>query len=103
LPTRPRSGHFQFSTTFVSADGEDVRQPGWKRLDTRLDAVWWNTQSGPLRQYAAGPDMSPTTIGDTHTIVYPLAALGDIRTGTWRADLDVDGVDSGRVDGTLQV
>lgn len=97
----PTTGHFQFSTTLIpDTETQQTRQLGWKVLDTQLVAVWWNDRD-PFRQRSAGPDVTPTTVGSTHTIVFPLDAIGGIRAGRWRADLDVDGADSGTVEGTL--
>ncbi|MBF0689868.1 MAG: hypothetical protein IR158_19100 [Cellulomonas sp.] len=98
--TEPTRGAVLYSTTFVSEAGDDVRQIGFKLLDSRLIATFWSDHVSPM-QYAAGPNVTPQRIGNTHTIVFPLEALGSIRAGSWHAILNVDGDDVDRVEGSL--
>lgn len=92
----PDSGHWQLSTTFVPGPEGSVDQLGFKMVDGRLTGVFAFDHSDGTgqRHYQA----TPQRVGSRWTVSFPRDAVR-AGSGHWRADLDVDGQDSGFVSG----
>jgi hypothetical protein len=96
----PHNGSMTFSTTFVSVDGDQVEQLGFKLVDRRVVAAFSFNHSATTEIMQRNYGMNPSRQGNIWTIIFPLDALGKARGGTWRADLDIEGEDRGSVLGT---
>lgn len=93
----PDGGTLVLSTTLLNEAGDEVSQLGFKFLDARLIAVFsFDHVSNLQRNY---PSVTPGQTGSTWTIVFPLEAIGDIRTGHWRAVATIEGADVATVEG----
>jgi len=95
----PQLGSQLFSTTFIDGSGSVIRQLGFKFVEGGLAAAFsFDHISAMQRNYPT----APTRVSNRYTIVFALDALGGATAGTWHADLDVDGQDGGRIEGTFE-
>lgn len=100
IGNQPQSGSLLFSTTFYSADGDQVEQLGFKIVDGRAVAAFSFNHAATSNPMQRNYSTNPSRTGDTWTLVLPPDALQAARGGRWRADLDVDGQAGGSIDGT---
>lgn len=93
----PDHGHWVLEATLSAGPDGPIDQLGFKVLDGRVIAAWSFDMSGGSgqRNYPA----SPRHVGTSWALVLPRDAVRS-SSGTWRAGLDVNGIDGGTVEGT---
>jgi hypothetical protein len=87
-----------FSTTFLGTAGEFVRQLGFKLENNRLAAAFSFDQAA-LFQY--NYRVTVDRVADRWMIVFPRDALGEVECGRWQAELDIAGLDGGKITGAF--
>lgn len=94
----PDRGHWQASTTLTGGENGPIQQFGFKLVDGRLaSAFLFDHVAATQKNF----DATPGRVGDRWTIVFPGAEVVIKPGGVWRADLDVEGTDSGTVQGRV--
>lgn len=95
----PESGHWLLSTTVVGGENGPIHQYGVKIVDgVQAAAFDFDHVAGGQHNYT---DVTPSRLGDRWTVRFPFDAKAAPDGAKWHADLDVNGVDSGRVDGVV--
>lgn len=94
----PQAGHWLLSTTFSGGEHGPIDQLGFKSVDGRLVSVFvFDLSSAGGQQHYS---VNPQQLGDTWSIVFPRSAVR-ATTGTWIAQLDLNGLDVGEVSGAF--
>jgi hypothetical protein len=94
----PERGHWLASTTLTGGENGPIQQFGFKLVDGRLASAFLFDHVAAIQKKF---DATPGRVGDRWTIVFPRAEVAVKSGGVWRADLEVDGADSGTVEGRV--
>ncbi|WP_353950001.1 hypothetical protein V6K52_10115 [Knoellia sp. S7-12] len=98
--TLPDAGHWLLSTTVVGGENGPIHQYGVKVVDgAHVASFDFDHVAG--RQHDA-PGVSLSRIGDKTTVRFPLDVEAVTPGAKWQADLDVNGHDSGSVEGVVE-
>lgn len=96
----PDTGHWLLSTTVIGGEDGPIHQYGTKVVDGSLSSVFDFRHSGEVGQRNFS-DVTPSRVGTTWTVVFPLDEDAVMAGAKWHADLDINGQGSGRVEGTV--